>query len=249
MSNGGKKRLSPLAWIGIGCGCLLLLAAVVAVGLGLFVFKKAKDVAADFQQNPALAAARLIVKADPDLEEVAVDEQAGTITIRRKSSGEEVTVSFEDIKNGRIGFSTDKGEVQIQTEGSGGGLAISGKGDKGAFRLQAGEGGSAQVPDWVPRYPGATPSGTYLLEGEGGKVSGGFQVTLTDPVDVVLEQYRQDLKKGGFTVSINTFAGDGGTQAGTLSAEDAASGRTVQVMVGQEGASTSAVVAFSTGGQ
>jgi hypothetical protein len=253
MSNGTagaapKKKLPIWAWIGIGCGCLVLLVVVVVAVGGYVGCRQLKKYTSGFEKNPALAASRLIVGADPDLEEVSVDEQAGTITVRRKSTGEEMTLNFDEVQKGRIGLSTDKGEVTLETDSSGGGLQITGSDQEGkGFKLQAGGADSTPLPDWVPRYPGATASGTYHMEQEGGAASGGYQVTTSDPVDVVLEQYRQDLKKAGFQVTINTFAGDGGSQAGTLVAADEASKRTVQVMVAKEGEGTSAVVTFASG--
>jgi hypothetical protein len=251
MSNGDqaatpKKGLSTLAWVGIGCGCLLLIAAMVAVGLGFIAYRKAKSAVSEFQQNPTLAAARTFVKLNRDLEEVAVDEQAGTITVRNKKTGEVVTVSFEDVKNGRLSFTTDKGTVTLQGDQAGGKLDVSGTGGQGGFHLQAGAGDTAKVPDWVPTYPGVSPTGSYSME-QDGAASGGFEVTTTDTVDVVLEHFRQELKKAGFEVHVNTFAGDNGTNAGTLTAEDQATKRSVQVMVGQQEGGASATVAYSTG--
>ena len=87
MSNGAqapeRTGLHPLAWVGIGCGAILMVIviAVVMVG-GFFLARTVKDVAEDFEDNPGLAAARFIVKASPELEEVEVDEDAGTMTVR-----------------------------------------------------------------------------------------------------------------------------------------------------------------------
>ncbi len=243
-ASGGKKGLSVLAWVGIGCGCLALLAAALAAVFFLFVAKKVHDVAGDVQRNPALAAARLVVAADPDLEEVEVDEQAGTITVRRKSTGEQLTVDFDDVKEGRLTFQNEQGQVTLQGDQGSGGFQVTGSNQEGEFRLQAGAGEAAKVPEWVPRYPGAEVTGTYSME-QGQTATGGFQVTTDDAVDVVLEHYRQQLKGAGFTVSINTFAGDHGAQAGTLSAEEKASKRAVTVMVSQDNGRTSAMVGYS----
>ncbi len=87
-----KKGLGPLAWIGIGCGALVVIVAVALVVVGLIAAKKIKDVAGDFKDNPEMAAARLIVKMNPELEEVSADEQAATITVRHTKTGEVVTL-------------------------------------------------------------------------------------------------------------------------------------------------------------
>ena len=50
-----KKGLPPLAWVGIGCGALVVIALIVfAVGSWL-VAKKVRDVAGEFEANPAMA--------------------------------------------------------------------------------------------------------------------------------------------------------------------------------------------------
>jgi uncharacterized protein YneF (UPF0154 family) len=79
MSNGEqaqpKKGLPVWAWIGIGCGALLIMVLVVVMVGGFFVARKVQDVAADFEENPAMATAKMIVKLNPELEEVSTDDQ------------------------------------------------------------------------------------------------------------------------------------------------------------------------------
>lgn len=251
MSNGSepavaKKGMSPWAWVAIGCGVVVLVGVLIAVAAGLFFFKKGSEIAADFKDNPALAASRLVVKANPDLEEVEVDEEAGTITVRHRSSGEVVTVSFEELKEGRLSFSTDEGEVTIQTDQESGALDVTGTNQEGSFRLRAGAADIAELPDWVPRYAGGEVGGTYLMAQEGG-AAGGFQVTTSDPVDVVLEHFRQELKDSGFQVKISTISGDDQLEGGTLTATDEAGKRTVQIMVARQDGGATATVGFSTG--
>ena len=251
MSNGSqpavaKQGMSPWAWVAIGCGVVVLVGVLIAVAAGLFLFKKGSEIAADFKDNPALAAARLVVKANPDLEEVEVDEKAGTITVRHRSSGEVVTVSFEDLKEGRLKFSTDKGEVTIESDEGSGALKVEGGTQEESFRLRAGAADIAELPEWVPRYPGAEIGGTYVMAQED-SATGGFQVTTSDPVDVVLEHFRQELKNSGFQVRITTISGDDQLEGGTLTATDEAGKRSVQIMVARQDAGSTATVAFSTG--
>ncbi len=81
MSNGTqtpeRKGLGTLAWIGIGCGVLLVVVVIALAVTSWFVVGKARQVAVDVEGNPALAAARMIVKLNPELEEVEVDQDAG----------------------------------------------------------------------------------------------------------------------------------------------------------------------------
>ncbi len=68
---------------------------------GIWFTSKAKELGADFSENPEKAAAELIVKMSPDLTKISTDEEAGTMTIRMKD-GSEKTMSFEDISEGRF---------------------------------------------------------------------------------------------------------------------------------------------------
>ena len=139
-----------------------------------------------------------------------------------------------------------EGEVTIESDEGSGTLKVEGGTQEESFRLRAGAADIAELPEWVPRYPGAEIGGTYVMAQEG-SATGGFQVTTSDPVDVVLEQFRQELKESGFEVRITTISGDGGLEGGTLTATDEAGKRSVQVMVARQDAGSTATVAFSTG--
>ena len=58
-----KQGLPTLAWVAIGCGVLVVIMVLVLTVSGLFMAKKIKDVAGDldFEDDPAMSAARLIV--------------------------------------------------------------------------------------------------------------------------------------------------------------------------------------------
>jgi Domain of unknown function (DUF4878) len=55
--------------------------------------------------SSGLATAKLIIQASPDLELVSTNEAAGTVTVRNKRTNEVITVSIEDVKNGKFRFS------------------------------------------------------------------------------------------------------------------------------------------------
>ena len=66
------------------------------------------------RRSPALCRST----ANPDLEVVSSDDESGTVTIRNKKTGEEITMNAADIKNGRLRFKNEKGE-EVTFEGSG----------------------------------------------------------------------------------------------------------------------------------
>src|ERR1700744_616732 len=106
-----KKGMSPLAWIGIGCVVLLILCGI-AFGIMGYIAKRAVD---RFSKNPTMAAAELMVKANPDPELVNADEAYNTLTVKNKKPGETMTVNADDAQHGKWSITTDKGSATIDT--------------------------------------------------------------------------------------------------------------------------------------
>jgi hypothetical protein len=250
MSNGeqapAKKGLPIWAWVGIGCGGLLILVLIVVMAAGFFVANKVKDVAADFEDNPAMATARMIVKLNPELEEVSTDEEAGTITVRNRKTGEEITVNFEDIEDGKLSFTTDEGEVKVdasQLDESGSMTVTS---EDGSVVFATGKPSAKDLPSWVPMYPGTEPSSRHSMRTET-TLSGGFEITTDDAVADVLEFYRSELESAGYEISVNTYTQDD-TEGGMVNGNNEAEQRSVVVILSREaGENTKAVVSFNQG--
>ncbi|HSF39476.1 MAG TPA: hypothetical protein VLT87_06755, partial [Thermoanaerobaculia bacterium] len=110
-----KKGLGPLAWVGIGCGALLVIGVVAMFAVG-YIAKRQLD---KFEDNPAMAAATLAVRLNPELELVKADEENNTLTVKNKKTGEVVTLSAEDIKEGKFTVTTDEGTTTFDADGDG----------------------------------------------------------------------------------------------------------------------------------
>ena len=246
MSNGeqapAKTGLPVWAWVGIGCGALVILAVIVMTVAGFLVANKVKDVAADFEANPAMAAARLIVKLNPEFEEVSIDEDEGTITVRNTKTGEIVTVNFSDIEDGKFSFTTDDGEVTVDASGIAESGSINITTDDGSVVYQAGV-VSDNIPAWVSVYPGTEPANVHSLN-TADSVSGGFQLETSDPVSKVLEFYRSALEGEGYSISVNTFSQDD-TQGGMVNGSHEGSGRSVMAILSSEDGTTTVNVNYS----
>jgi len=238
-----KKGLSPLVWIGIGCGVLVLVVLIGMVGIGLFARHKLKQAGIStemMEKNPAEAAARMYVAANPDVELVEVDSDQGTLTVRNKKSGELITMNMDDLQKGKLSIrnETTGKEVHISAEGQGedqGSVTVTDETGKKVF--QTGGGSVKDLPSWAPVYPGASTEGHFSMTNEGEKM-----VTLSlktkDPVDKVLAFYKAKLKAEGFSTSVTSRSGDGG-KAGFIIGKDDAGGRTFQVSVAEEDGATS----------
>ena len=243
---GPKKGLSTGAKVAIGC----LVAVVLCVG-GCFVVggffvtkgvKSLKSFAETAQKDPDLAAykaALIAFKLNPDVEIVSSDESAKTITVRDKTDGKEITFNLADIKAGRLSMTSGEDEVKFE-----GNSAPDGK--TGSFKITSNKGtmvlgGDAQVPDWVPVYPGARTEGQSLVA-SGGESTGSFSLEIADGADRVLAYYEHALKAKGYTVEKTSLDSTNAT-GGTLNATSGA--RTISVTVANQEGQSQGMVQFS----
>ena len=249
MGNGGqtpeKKGLPVWAWVGIGCGALMVVVLIVVTVAGFLVANKVKDVAADFEKNPAMATARMIVKLNPELEEVSTDEEEGTIKVRNTKTGEETTVNFEDIEDGKFSFTSGDREITVDATGLEESGSIKVTDDEGAVVFSTGETSAEDIPPWVPFYPGTEPTSRHTMRNDE-NFTGGFEVVTTDRVAVVLEFYRTTLEGAGYKVSVNTFSQDD-SQGGMVNGRHESEQRSVVVILNSEEGSTKVVVSYNQG--
>lgn len=247
MSNGqqapAKKGIPVWAWIGIGCAAMVILVLIVVMVGGFFVARKVQDVAADFEANPAMATAKMIVKLNPELEEVSTDEEAGTITVRNTKTGEVITVNFEDIEEGKFSFSTDEGEINIDaSELDGGSLKVTN--EEGEVVLSTGGAVSDDIPSWVPVFAGGEPTSRHTMRTEQ-EQTGGFEFEVAASVKEVLEFYRQALDDDGYEVTVNTFSQDD-SEGGMVNGSHGDEGRNVVVIINSDaGEPTKVVVSYT----
>ncbi|RLE30847.1 MAG: hypothetical protein DRJ61_12140 [Acidobacteria bacterium] len=202
----GKKGLPIWAWFGIGCAGLLVLVMIALLMVGMFVTKKVKEVAGDFENNPEIAAARLIVKLNPEIEEVEVNEDEGTITVRNKKSGEIYTADVDDLKEGRFTIIGEDGKAVI-TAGA--------DEDDGSFKITAdggtmefGGGDASDVPSWIPILSGAEVEPLFTMSADG-VTRGSVKIVTDKGVKEVLEFYRKEMEKAGFEIQTTSYSGGG----------------------------------------
>lgn len=242
-----RKGLGTLAWIGIGCGVFLIVTAVVIGGLAWWGYGKAKQAGFDpalMAENPALAVARMAINAVPELEEVDFDEERNVFRVRNKETGEVYEVNLEDAQEGRFQFRSGDEQVVIDADPDEGEATISVSGDEGEWKLTAGPVDEGDLPDWVPVYPGAEPSGRHVMEGAEG-IRGTFQLAIDDGVAEVIEFYRSQFEEAGYSVTVNTFSGGEGDEGGVINANHGDDRRGFVVMVGTEDGQTTATVSYS----
>lgn len=102
-ASSGKK------FFAVGCGALVLVLFIA----GLIGYYKVKSLLGDFLENPQRAMVEVIVRANPDLEMISHDTESGTATLRYLPDGSEITVSYDDLAQGRITWETEDGRVVL----------------------------------------------------------------------------------------------------------------------------------------
>jgi hypothetical protein len=206
------------------------------VGAGIFIKKK--------MENPGMAAAEAIVRLNPDLELVSSDAKTNTLTVKDKKTGETVTINAEDIKNGKLKVTTDKGTATYDASGSkDGGVTIKTTDEKGQEQVSTLGGTAAEnLPSWVPAYPGGTVQGTFDNTGPEGR-SAAFSVSTPDATDKVIDWYEAQLKAAGLKVEKNTYNVSGQT-GGTVNGKSGDGKHEVNVMIAAAEGKTQATVMF-----
>lgn len=170
----------------IVCGLIFVCIAGL-VGFGIFAARQ-------FRNNPGALIAR-IVSANPNLEVVHTDNGAGTITIRDRRTGKQSTISFDQVRR--------RGRFSITADDDNGGKAS----------VQFGD-GAADLPSWVPKYPGAAESGTFSAKGadsNGNGEGGSFNFSTPDPARKVMDFYQRKAGELGMKINLSADNGDGGT--------------------------------------
>jgi hypothetical protein len=253
--SGGKVFL----WILGGCLTIVVLGIVAFAAISFFVVHKVKQVGELAQKNPVLAAAKVMVALNPDLETVSSDDSTGTIVVHDKKTGKTSTMKVDpdkkvmvitdpdgktvtmklDPSNNRLVVTDDKGKTAtITADQSAGSVEI--KGEDGSVKI----GGADKPPDWVPVYPGATPTMGFSASSNL-ELTGSYTLVTNDSVDKVMSYYSDRLKSGGFNVS-NTTTNSNGKQAGVVSGTSDGDKRTAMVTVSGESDGTHVGVAFNS---
>lgn len=206
-----KKGLSGLAIAGMGCGGLVLLALLGCVLLFVKGCNMVKEAAVEFKENPAKAAAMMVLKFNPEVEIVKTDDARGEITVRNKKSGEVVTLSFEEAADGKFSLKNAKGEeVSIDASDANGKGGIVMKGPDGEVVVGGTNATAIAPPAWVPMYPNLQSQPGGMRSERNGVVAGAFAAETVDAGEQVKAFYEAKLKEAGFDTNVTTTGTGGG---------------------------------------
>jgi hypothetical protein len=199
-----KKGMPALAWVGIGCGTLLIIGIVV-VSLLVGWCTRTVGTISDFSKNPEKAAAEMMVKLSPDIEKVSQDDAKGVMTLRTKD-GQEMTMSYKDISEGKFLIKDAKGNI-----------------------AEFGGADLTNVPAWVPKVPNMKTTNSSIRNAEEGRASGLYSVTSGDSLDSLAEFFKSEASKLGFNVSKSTSVNVNGVATRSLTYEG--SGRKLNIVL------------------
>jgi hypothetical protein len=212
-----RRKTSPLVWILVAVVGLACVAGAITLAGGLFLVHKAHQAGVDadlFRDNPGLAIGKLIAATRPDTDVISTDAGSGTVTLRDRRTGKEMTFTFDQLRKGDIRFEADADE------------------DNGSKAVVQFGSGAGKVPAGVPVYPGAQVQATFEVDGNGANGQGAYEYEFTtaDAPSKVYAWYHQKLAADGRNLALHNETRDGGM----LVAEDDANHRTLRVIVSRD---------------
>ena len=230
----GARKRGPLFWVLAGCLGIVVIGAIVVVVGWIFVVNKAKQAGIDpalMQKNPGLAVAKMIAAMNPDIEILGVDEDRGVIRVRDKKDGKILTVNLAEAKNGRIVFEDEKHQrVELEAKGEGDEATLAMRTPEGSILMGP---GAAQLPDWLPSYPGAEIAGALAgMQRQEGQ-SAAFAFRTEDSPEEVAAFYSNALMRAGFEVAKASTAG-----GIMVTAKQSSSGRSAHITAAREAGKT-----------
>jgi hypothetical protein len=210
-----RRKTSPIVWILVAVIGFACFAGAITLAGGLFLVHKAREAGIDadlFRDNPGLAIGKLIAAAHPDTEVVSTDAGSGTVTLRDRRTGKEITVTFDQVRRGNFRFEAeeDNGKKAVVQFGS----------------------DADKIPAEVPVYPGAKVQATFEVDGDGGSRQGAYEYEFSTPdaPSKVFGWYHSRLQEDGRKLALHNESPEGGM----LVAEDDANRRTLRVIVSRD---------------
>lgn len=209
-----KSGVPVWVWIIVAFVGVIMLAGVAVVATGVFV---AKQVAS----NPSAAIAKMAELANPNIQVLGMDEATGKVTIKDKESGKTVTISLDELQQGKIDFTTDEGKVSI------------------------GPGAEGKTPAWVPLYPGAKQT-TIMSSQTDDADAGTLMLEAKEEFGKVKSWYEEQIKAGGYTNQATTSTDGSEGPGAVLIASKNDEKQSLQVMLNTEAEFTRVTITYGS---
>lgn len=227
MSDNGR---SPLAWAAIGCAALAVLVLVsmfcVCGTCGFVAQQAANEIESqvkEFENNPVRTAAEVITRFNPDLELVSANEETGEVQIKNLETNETVSINYEDLKAGKLQWSTTNAEGETTTASAsmegGKGLTVTGA-EGNTVSMFGGETNTS----FVPVHSSAQGDPQQIMAASSPEEDTGmFSYTSSEDPGALLDYYADYFDEQGFEVTRQMFGDQGIVSASNKSTGDTAS--------------------------
>ena len=223
---------------------VLVLGGLAAFSLGSWLWGKGKGMLSEagvqldeFSKKPERALAKMFIKMNPDIELVSEDETAGTMTVKIKSSGQVLTVSWKDLAEGKLVVKNDTGEV----------VTVDSKNPVGCIVLMVPTGTTvmganaeaSKPPSWVPMHPSMSLMNGGMRTETETELKGMCMSESTESIEVLGAFYKQKLEGAAVKVNAGGFSTDKG---GIITGEFTNPKMTLTVILSKDDAGKSTVM-------
>ncbi len=178
----------------------------------------------EFTQSPQAATAKLIVAMNPDLEYVSEAKESGRLTIKVKSSGETVSLSYKDIAEGKLTMTDSTGaEMNVESRDGTGRITVK---NKDGTTVIGGDATQAP-PAWVPLHPSLSAMSGGVRTETATKLKGTYLTESTTGMSEMKTFYEEKLTAIAFKTKLTSSSADSCIIAGT--SPDGVSSLTVMI--------------------
>jgi hypothetical protein len=202
MADAEKKGMSPLAWILVGCGGLVLIGGIA---FGIFLFwagKKVKTLAEEAEKDPGLLLAKTIGATNPEIE--FVGREGEMYTFRNEKTGEEISISLDDLKQGKISVTSAEGTSELTFSEENGQAEFKMETPDGSY-TSSGGGDLSQLPEWLSLPEGAEVM-SHIHQNTSTQTGGMLTLKLAGDLDSSAAYYRQSMAGQGFELAESSFS-------------------------------------------
>jgi hypothetical protein len=219
--------------------------------------------------SPALLAAEMLSRLDPELEVVSSTDGPGRgiVALRDARTGEVADFDFQDLVEGSLRFRSAGGEdvsMDLRADESGGSLVIDADGERVSFELERGAGGATllirssedeirlgsggealEPPRWLPTAASrpTRPRHVYSARSDEGVLGAVAWESAMAP-GAVVESYRRALEGEGFEIVRQSARKNGSDVQASLWARDLDGERHAFVVAALEEGATAVLLGY-----
>jgi hypothetical protein len=265
-----RPRLGAGAIFGLILAGFLFTGVAATVAGYFFVRTKVSQAIERFEANPALTAAHMLARLDPQLRVLEEVAEGSQVALRDARTGEVARFDFQDLVEGSLRIRGGDGEdvsIDLRGDESGGSLVIDADGERLRVDLQRKADGATLVidgpegqmrlgsgaealepPAWLPRLGGrpARPRQVYSARSADGMLGAVAWEAEAAP-GAIVEAYRRALEADGFEMVRQSASERGRDRQASLWARDRDGGRHAFVVAAVENDATAVLLGYGEG--